>query len=154
MADPFTKEKRSEIMSRIRSSGTRPERLGRRLLESLFPGEEIAERPPDLPGKPDYYLPGFRLAVFIDGCFFHGCLKHLRMPEENRAYWERKIRRNRERDRRINRRLREMGILPVRIWEHELRGSMAAAKRKLRRALRRRFGQERRASETEGSASL
>jgi len=140
MTDMFPPEKRSEIMARIRSAGMRPEqRLGMLLREEL-PGEEIVERPPDLPGRPDFYLPGLRLAVFADGCFFHGCPKHLRMPASNRAYWERKIRRNRERDRRTRRALRRLGIRVTRVWEHELKGAAAAARRKIRRAVRRARG--------------
>ena len=81
MADIFPPKKRSEIMARIRSSGMKPERLlGQLLRELLPPGEEIVERPKDLPGRPDFYIPRLRLAVFADGCFFHGCPKHLRMP--------------------------------------------------------------------------
>lgn len=73
MADVFSREKRSEIMSRIRSCGTGPERCLGELLRGLFPGEEIAERPRELPGRPDFFLPRLGLAAFMDGCFWHGC---------------------------------------------------------------------------------
>lgn len=143
MPDTFSPEKRSEIMARIRSAGMRPEgRLGE-LLRKMLPGEEILERPEHLPGKPDFYLPRLRLAVFADGCFFHGCPKHLRMPASRRPYWERKIRRNAERDRMTRQRLRRMGISVTRVWEHELKGSAAAARRKIRRALARLRGSSR-----------
>ena len=136
MADIFPPKKRSEIMARIRSSGMKPERLlGQLLRELLPPGEEIVERPTDLPGRPDFYIPRLRLAVFADGCFFHGCPKHLRMPSSNREYWEKKIQRNIERDRHVRRELRRLGIRCVRVWEHELKGSGSDARRKIRRAL-------------------
>ena len=140
MPDMFPPEKRREIMARIRSFGMRPERRLGELLREELPGEEIVERPPGLPGRPDFYLPRLRLAVFADGCFFHGCPRHLRMPASNQDYWRRKIQRNRERDRRTRRELRRLGIRVVRVWEHELKGSAAAARRKIRRALRRAEG--------------
>lgn len=122
-------------MAAIRSSGTSPELVLRGLLRGTFPRRRIAERRPDLPGKPDFYLPGLRLAVFADGCFWHGCPKHGRVPEDNRGYWGPKLIRNREKDRRANRELRKRGVCVVRIWEHELGGDTAGAFRKLRRAL-------------------
>jgi len=136
--DIFPPEKRSEIMSRIRSSGTRSERRLGEILRGLFLGEEILERPGELPGRPDYFLPGPGLAVFMDGCFWHGCPRcRRRPPEQNREYWEEKVRRNRRRDRRADRALRAAGLAAVRVWEHELKGGAEAARRKLLRAARR-----------------
>lgn len=133
--DRVPKAERSRVMSLIRSFGTSPERRLGELLRSLFPDEQIIERPA-LPGKPDFFLPRLGLALFADGCFWHGCPRHLRMPEDNRAYWEEKIRRNRARDKRANRELRATGVRPVRVWEHDLGKSLAAARRKIRRAER------------------
>lgn len=133
--DRLTPDQRSRNMSRIRSSGTSPERRLGELLHVLFPEEAITERPA-LPGKPDYFLPRLNLAVFADGCFWHGCPKHHRLPEDNRPYWEEKIRRNRARDRRASKDLRAMGVRPVRVWEHELGKDLGAARRKIRRAAR------------------
>jgi len=135
MADRLTREQRSFNMSRIRSSGTAPERRLLELLRSLFPGEEIAERPA-MPGRPDFFLPRLGIAFFADGCFWHGCPAHFRMPGSNRSYWEEKIRRNRSRDRAADRALRAMGARPVRVWEHELAKGGAAARKKVRRAAR------------------
>lgn len=123
MADWLTPEQRSRNMAAIRSSGTSPEeRLGASL-RLRFPRRKIIERPRDLPGKPDFYVPGLRLAIFADGCFWHGCPVHGRMPEDNRDYWEPKLARNKARDREAVRALRRSGIRPVRLWEHELRKS-------------------------------
>ena len=82
-------------------------------------------------GKPDFVFRKTRIAVFIDGCFWHGCPKHCRMPATNRDYWERKIGRNLERDKKVKRELRKAGWTVVRIWEHELKDGTVS--RKLRR---------------------
>jgi DNA mismatch endonuclease (patch repair protein) len=60
-----------------------------------------------------------RVAVFVDGCFWHGCPQHCRMPTRNRSYWEAKIGRNRERDATISAALIQGGWTVVRVWEHE-----------------------------------
>jgi DNA mismatch endonuclease (patch repair protein) len=77
-------------------------------------------RHPQLLGNPDFYFPDVELAVFVDGCFWHGCPKHLRLPTNNADYWQRKIDRNRRRDNRIRRQMRMSGIHVARIWEHDL----------------------------------
>ena len=136
MPDAHTPEQRSHNMSRIRSTGTTPERRLGELLRLMFPSEDVVEHPKDLPGKPDFWLPGLRLALFSDGCFFHKCPKHFIMPEKNREYWEPKLARNRVRDRQTNVALKTQGITPVRIWEHDLRKDLTNARRKIRRTLR------------------
>lgn len=134
MPDWLTKEQRSRNMSAIRSGGTRPERMLGELLRETFPRRKIVERSADLPGKPDFYLPGLRLAIFADGCFWHGCPAHGRTPGDNATYWGPKLARNKQRDRDATRRLRQSGIAAVRVWEHDLKGDGAAARRRLRRA--------------------
>jgi len=136
MPDAHTPEQRSHNMSRIRSTGTAPERKLGELLRLMFPDEELVEHPKDLPGKPDWWLPGLRLALFSDGCFFHKCPRHFIMPENNRAYWEPKLARNRVRDRQANAALKAQDIRPVRIWEHDLRKDLTNARRKIRRVVR------------------
>jgi len=108
-------------MAAIRSFGTSPEqRLGIALRE-LFPRRRITEGAVTLPGKPDFYLPSLRLAIFVDGCFWHCCPEHGRMPGDNRDYWEPKLARNVARDREAVLALRRRGIRPLRLWEHEVR---------------------------------
>jgi DNA mismatch endonuclease (patch repair protein) len=85
-----------------------------------------------LPGKPDFVFRRERLAVFVDGCFWHGCPSHLRMPASNVAYWNAKIARNMARDRRVNGELRRAGWTVVRIWEHALSEPNRVAARLLR----------------------
>lgn len=82
-----------------------------------------------LPGKPDFVFQKEHVAVFVDGCFWHGCPKHLRTPKSNQAYWRRKIAMNRMRDVRVNRVLRKGGWHVLRVWEHELKNEPRLVKR-------------------------
>src|ERR1700720_1459708 len=75
----------------------------------------------DLLGRPDFYFPTFRVAIFVDGCFWHGCKKCGHVPRTREMFWSAKLNRNRERDRRIVKELRRQGIRVLRIWEHQLK---------------------------------
>lgn len=77
-------------------------------------------QPPDVPGKPDFVFREQKLAVFVDGCFWHGCPRCYRAPKSNKEYWGSKVTRNRERDRRVVESLECEGWKTVRIWEHEV----------------------------------
>jgi DNA mismatch endonuclease (patch repair protein) len=138
MADVFTPEKRSEIMSRIRSSGTTPEaRLCASVREALGGRWRIDMNVRTLPGQPDVVVPGLRLAIFADGCFYHGCPEHGHTPKSNVGYWLPKLVRNRRRDRASRRVLLKMGFAVWRFWEHELRGRrMSRTQRVLARRLK------------------
>ena len=70
--------------------------------------------------RPDFVFPSGRLAVFVDGCFWHGCPRHFIKPRNNAAFWRKKIAANRARDRLVSRALRKLGWKVMRIWEHEL----------------------------------
>lgn len=74
-----------------------------------------------IPGSPDFYFPKQLLAVFVDGCFWHGCRKCGHVPRQNRPFWAAKLKRNRQRDALTNRRLNLQGIKVLRLWEHELK---------------------------------
>jgi DNA mismatch endonuclease (patch repair protein) len=74
-------------------------------------------------GKPDFVFPKERLAVFVDGCFWHCCPKHKSQPVANRLFWRTKLAKNRARDIRVTRTLRKMGWTVLRIWQHECRTS-------------------------------
>jgi DNA mismatch endonuclease, patch repair protein len=91
-------------------------------------------------GKPDFVFPKLRLAVFVDGCFWHRCAKHSNVPANNRGFWERKLAGNVARDRLVRRTLRARGWRVLRVWEHELS----------RRSERRLVGRIRRAMERAG----
>ncbi len=119
MADIWTKAKRSEVMARIRGRGNRTTEVR---LAAIFRAHGITgwRRQYPLPGRPDFAFPARRLAVFVDGCFWHGCPRHGTLPKGNARFWREKIARNRERDREVNRELRRRGWRVLRIWEHEL----------------------------------
>lgn len=118
MADTFTKAQRSYCMSQIKSSGTAPETVIRKLLWAKGRRYRISH---GLPGKPDIVFPSQRLAVFIDGCFWHGCRWHCRRPSSNVRYWRRKISGNQARDKKTARQLRAAGWRVARVWEHSIK---------------------------------
>lgn len=74
-----------------------------------------------LPGTPDFVFPKERLIVFVDGCFWHGCPRHVTFPATRRIFWLKKFDDNKARDRRVNRELCRLGWRVLRIWEHELK---------------------------------
>jgi DNA mismatch endonuclease (patch repair protein) len=119
MADVFSKQKRSQVMAAIRSTGNRATELK---LAAIFRAHGITgwRRCQRLPGKPDFVFRKQRLAVFVDGCFWHGCRWHCRMPESNCDYWQLKINRNKQRDRATTKQLRQAGWHVLRFWEHAL----------------------------------
>ncbi len=120
MIDVFTKSKRSEVMSRIRGKGNKDTEVA---LAKLFRVNGITgwRRHYAIEGKPDFAFPKHRLAVFVDGCFWHGCPKHATQPKGNASFWATKLAANKERDRKVNRALRAKGWKVLRIWEHDLR---------------------------------
>jgi len=120
MPDVFTKAKRSEVMSRIRGRGNKDTEI---VLARLFRAEGITgwRRHTAIVGRPDFAFRRQRVAVFVDGCFWHGCPKHSNVPANNRAFWTKKLTGNLSRDRLVTRTLRKEGWRVVRIWEHELK---------------------------------
>jgi len=119
MADVFTPEKRSEVMSRIRGRETKPEIAVRSMLHRM--GYRFTVNGPrnrTLPGRPDIVLPRFRTVVFVHGCFWHGhegC-PDFRLPQTRREWWRLKIEGNRARDARVESELRTLGWHVVTIW--------------------------------------
>lgn len=183
MADIFTQKKRSDLMSRIRSSGNKATEL--RLIQifrangitgwrrgcalrigsgvhglasgsgtqnpknrepkskTLSSSQSPDPRPQTLLHvrstgrvKPDFVFPKLRVALFVDGCFWHGCPRHATWPKTRAAFWKNKIETNRARDRRVNSALRKRGWVVVRVWQHELKHRDEA---KLLRRLRKYF---------------
>lgn len=119
MADVFTKTKRSEVMSRIRGRGNKETE---QVLAKILRAHGITgwRRNQAVFGKPDFVFRAYKLAIFVDGCFWHMCSKHSNMPVNNRAFWKRKLEGNKKRDQLVNRKLRLLGWRVLRIWEHDL----------------------------------
>jgi DNA mismatch endonuclease (patch repair protein) len=91
--------------------------------------------PKTLAGRPDFFFPLERLAVFVDGCFWHGCPQCGHVPRVNRPFWKAKIERNRQRDSLTAIRLNQDGIQVLRFWEHELRTEPEQCMRRLQTML-------------------
>ncbi len=122
-SDPLSPDERSSLMSKVKGKGNRSTEMvvSGQLADWGITGWEC--HPAGVPGKPDFYFPAERLAIFVDGCFWHGCPHcRRRMPANRREFWKRKITATRLRDGRTTRSLRRMGIHVTRIWEHALRG--------------------------------
>ncbi|MBI2516579.1 MAG: very short patch repair endonuclease [Opitutae bacterium] len=150
MPDIFTKKKRSAVMSLIRGAGNKGTELrliqvfranditgwrrGQMIRFNLQPSTSNSERSKLGVGRsklsrgvrPDFVFPRLHVAVFVDGCFWHGCPQHGTKPKTNAAFWREKIARNRVRDKEVNRLLRAKGWKVIRVWEHELRRRVEA----------------------------
>jgi len=120
--DVLTPEQRSYCMSRVRDKNTTPELRLRKALWACGLRYRLRSK---LPGKPDIIFPKARLAVFVDGCFWHRCPIHGHIPHTNRAYWVPKIRGNVLRARRVVREIEAMGWCVLRFWEHEVNTDLA-----------------------------
>jgi DNA mismatch endonuclease (patch repair protein) len=147
MPDIFSNSKRSDVMSRIRSAGNKDTELrliqifrangitgwrrgcvirGQMSEARLQNGESGRRKTEDrrqqkpFSVRPDFVFPKLKAAVFVDGCFWHGCPRHATQPKTKARFWREKIAGNRARDRRVNRELRKRGWTVVRVWEHEL----------------------------------
>ncbi len=116
MVDRISKEKRSKIMSAIRSKNTKPEVVLRKALWSkgyrfrIYYSKE----------KIDIAYPSKKIAIFVDGCFWHGCPLHSHLPRTNKAYWYPKLERNIQRAKAKDERLQKEGWTVLHFWEHEL----------------------------------
>jgi len=117
--DTFGKEKRSQIMRAVKSKGTKLEQKVFKALRKR--GLKFRTNVTSLPGKPDIAIKKYKIAIFLDSCFWHGCQLHCRMPKSNTEYWQKKIERNKKRDILITENYKQMGWNVLRIWEHELK---------------------------------
>ena len=118
--DTVSKHERSHIMASIKSTGNKSTEV---LFISILKENNLKgwRRKFPLYGKPDFVFPEYRVVIFLDGCFWHGCTKHCRMPKSNIEYWNKKINRNKKRDRRVTKTLKERGWTVMRFWEHEIK---------------------------------
>ena len=135
-AVPASSPSVSARMSRQSSRNTQPELALRRLLHAHGYRYRVHWRIPETPRRTvDIAFTRSRVAVFVDGCFWHGCPDHGSLPKANGDWWLRKLTRNQERDAETTKLLEKRGWLVVRVWEHE---SPERAAAKMVRALRRR----------------
>ena len=134
MADNLSPEKRSRVMSAIRSKNTGPELAVRRIVWSMGVRYRIHDR--SVFGTPDISNKSRGVAVFIDGCFWHGCGRCYREPRTNTGFWRDKIANNKRRRRRVASRLRSEGWSVLQFWEHSVNGNPRAVAERVRMAMR------------------
>lgn len=123
-SDIYSKEKRSELMSKVKSRDTKPELLVRSWLHRK--GFRFRLHRDDLPGRPDLVLPKYKTAIFVHGCFWHqhpGC-KKATIPKNNRAFWRKKLTRNIERDKENIQELENQGWKVIIIWECAIKNDL------------------------------
>ena len=162
MPDVFSKSKRSEVMSRIRSRGNKDTELALAKLlrahritgwrrqvrvdvesrRSRDEGKPTHGSPPSSLGsrltvRPDFVFSKRRTVIFVDGCFWHGCPKHATKPKNNRTFWRRKLSSNKQRDLLVTSTLRRAGWRVVRIWECDLARRPEVCVRRIERSLNR-----------------
>jgi DNA mismatch endonuclease, patch repair protein len=128
MADMFSPKRRSEIMSRIKSRENQATELRLMRVFRKF-GIRGWRRRASMFGSPDFIFPTVQLAVFVDGCFWHGCPIHGSVPATNQMFWRNKLSRNKKRDKVVGQKLKNSGWRVVRIWQHELREPDKVARR-------------------------
>ena len=128
MGDIFSKKKRSEIMSKVKTVDTKPESVLRKCLFAY--GFRYRKNVKTLPGKPDIVLPKYKTVIFVHGCFWHGheC-KYGAAPSSNVDFWLKKINSNKKRDKKQVNLLRNMGWNVITVWQCEINNKEKAKKR-------------------------
>ena len=128
--DPLSPSQRSALMSKVRNCGNLSTEVA---VEAALASVNIrgwTKHPPGVTGRPDFFFPRYKLAVFVDGCFWHACPSCARnLPTRRRRFWESKIDGNRRRDNRVRKALRQRGFAVMRIWEHSVGDSLAWLRR-------------------------
>ena len=127
MADIFDKKKRSEIMSKVRSTKNKSTEI--KLIE-IFKRKGIHgwKRNYKVKGHPDFVFIDKRIAIFVDGCFWHGHDCRNTRPKDNSDYWTRKRERNIQHDKEITERFENRGWMVIRVWECELSSKSKSTK--------------------------
>ncbi len=145
MADTFSPSVRSRVMAAVRSSGNRTTELAmasamrRKRLTGWRRQSQIRVRcvtGREIRVTPDFVFRSSRVAVFVDGCFWHGCPKHHTNPKTNPAFWRAKLHRNKLRDAFVSRMLCKAGWKVIRLWEHETTLNADSCVRRIREAVR------------------
>lgn len=118
MADMFSKEKRSAIMSKIKSAETKIEIIFRKALWKK--GFRYRKNCSKYFGKPDLTLKKYKTVIFVDSCFWHKCPAHGYFPKSNLDYWINKLKKNQQRDKEVSIYYKKKSWIVIRIWEHEI----------------------------------
>ena len=118
MADNLSREKRSKVMSSIRGKNTKPEITIRKLLWKVGIRYRIHNK--SIYGTPDISIMKNKIAIFIDGCFWHGCKRCYKEPTTNTAFWREKIHNNKKRRLKVRRILKKQGWNVQEFWEHQV----------------------------------
>jgi len=134
--DNLTRQQRRKNMQNIRSAGTAPETLIMYVLrrKNIY----FAKNVKSIVGKPDIVFRRKKTAVFIDSDFWHMHPKRFIMPKSNRMYWKEKVRRNKERDSEVNKKLRKAGWKVIRIWDYDVKRSVDKCIKKILKAVNQR----------------
>ena len=132
MADVVDSVTRSRMMSGIRGRNTKPEILLRKAIWGEGFRYSLKSR---LPGRPDVVLTRFKIAIFVDGCFWHRCPVHYKSPAGNQEFWTKKIEGNVARDLRNTKALKEQGWVVLRFWEHDVEKRLPVVLRKILRLI-------------------
>ena len=125
--DTVSKRQRSYIMSQIRGTKTKPELI----IKEKTDGRKLRYQPKGIPERPDFANKTKKVAVFIDGCFWHKCPRCYKPPKSNKKYWKAKIERNTKRDRYVNRKMKKDGWTVLRFWEHQVKENESFVIKKL-----------------------
>lgn len=139
MTDVMTPEQRSRCMAHNKGKDTGPEIRLRRALWAAGLRYRLKSK---LSGKPDIVFPKAKVAVFVDGCFWHGCPLHFQQPVNNAEFWKQKIGNNRERDARLTDELTHAGWVVLRLWEHEVTHDLTACVERIAATIRQRGGKQ------------
>ncbi len=128
MVDIFDVKIRSRVMASIKSRKTKPELK----LKKAISGLGFSYQPKRLLGNPDFSNKKHKAVIFVNGCFWHGCHKHYKLPASNVKYWKRKIEGNKKRDKNNTIKLRKAGYKVIIIWEHEINNDINKCINKIR----------------------
>lgn len=137
MADKFSKETRSKIMSKVQRN-SKPEQVLRKALFRSGYRYSLKYRFKELNFKPDIVMVSRKVCIFVDGCFWHKCPRCFKAPKSNKRYWNKKIKRNVERDKEQNKWLKKNGWKVIRVWEHQLNKSLEKVVQRFERLLNKR----------------
>lgn len=119
MVDVLTEEQRKNNMKAIRSVSKLENLVTRQLWRK---GIRFRKNTKDLFGKPDISIKKYQIVIFIDSCFWHQCPVHGNIPKTNNSFWKKKLERNIERDKEVNKYYKDKGWNLKRVWEHEIKG--------------------------------